>query len=213
MTVPAMRNICGHWPRKAGSCWRSRRTSRWRTGPAGAWTDYPALRPETLMGRAPSCLARRLSCTAEGCECRTRVAGRSCEGQGGLASRFEESGLSCASDLGMWASAASIASSAAQSTWGVTPRPSQLVPVTESVQYQRQFAGHGRRQSYIGNVIGSPGVRHHYRDPAPGLKVVCSAFTGGERPPADQHRYRHAWPARRFRSEGQASTTARWWSR
>jgi hypothetical protein len=37
--------------------------------------------------------------------------------------------------IGMWASAASIASSAAQSTWGATPRPSQLVPVTESVQY------------------------------------------------------------------------------
>jgi|tagenome__1003787_1003787.scaffolds.fasta_scaffold20941165_2 hypothetical protein len=36
---------------------------------------------------------------------------------------------------GRWASAASIASSAAQSTWGATPRPSQLVPVTESVQY------------------------------------------------------------------------------
>ena len=39
------------------------------------------------------------------------------------------------SSIGMWASAASIASSAAQSTWGATPRPSQLVPVTESVQY------------------------------------------------------------------------------
>jgi len=37
--------------------------------------------------------------------------------------------------IGRLASAASIASSAAQSTWGATPRPSQLVPVTESVQY------------------------------------------------------------------------------
>ena len=37
--------------------------------------------------------------------------------------------------VGRWASAASRASSAAQSTWGATPRPSQLVPVTESVQY------------------------------------------------------------------------------
>jgi PPOX class probable F420-dependent enzyme len=29
--------------RRAGSCWRSRRTSRWPTGPAGAWTDHPDL--------------------------------------------------------------------------------------------------------------------------------------------------------------------------
>jgi hypothetical protein len=68
----------------------------------------------------------------------------------------------------------------------------------------RQFAGHGRRQSYIGNVIGSPGgPLAHYRDPVPGLEVVCQRLTGGERPPADQHRHRqvgwHGGPGRKVR--------------
>jgi hypothetical protein len=86
------------------------------------------------MGLTPSRLARRLSCIAEGCECQTRVA---CD----LARVRVTSQVASRRSaylrfsIGMWASAASIASSAAQSTWGATPRPSQLVPVTESVQY------------------------------------------------------------------------------